>query len=150
MYENGRGVPQDFEEAVAWSRKAADQGHAKAQFNLGVLYNNGQGVPQDFKEAVAWYRKAADQGNADAQFNLGVSYAKSQGVPDVPVIAYALLNLAAAADSSAGNNAKARDLVAKTLSPRELEAGQDLSRELSTPGRFLETLDRYVAQQSGH
>ncbi len=30
----------------------AEQGHADAQHNLGVLYENGRGVPQDYAEAV--------------------------------------------------------------------------------------------------
>ena len=30
--------------AVKWYRKAADQGYAEAQSNLGELYANGQGV----------------------------------------------------------------------------------------------------------
>ena len=59
---NGQGVPQDYAEAVKWYRKAADQGYAAAQTNLGLMYAHGQGVPQDYVEAVKWYRKAADQG----------------------------------------------------------------------------------------
>ena len=31
----GRGVPQDFAEALRWIRLAADQGHVEAQRNLG-------------------------------------------------------------------------------------------------------------------
>ena len=46
MYENGRGVPQDYDEAVKWYRLAAAQGDAHAQYNLGVMYENGKGVPQ--------------------------------------------------------------------------------------------------------
>jgi len=80
-YENGRGVPQDYEEAVKWYRKAAEQGIAASQFNLGVSYENGRGVPQDFEEAVKWYRKAAERGVAAAQFTLGVRYDNGQGVP---------------------------------------------------------------------
>jgi uncharacterized protein len=81
MFENGKGVPQDYAEARMWYRKAADQGHADAQHNLGSMYENRKGVPQDFTEAVKWYRKAADQGYADAQYSLGVMYEKGQGVP---------------------------------------------------------------------
>ena len=62
MCDNGYGVLQDDAEAVRWYRLAADQGHAKAQYNLGVMYDNGDGVPQDYAEAVSWYRLAADQG----------------------------------------------------------------------------------------
>jgi TPR repeat protein len=61
-------------DGVAWLRKAAEQGNADAQFDLGVMYDNGQGVPQDDKEAVVWLRKVAEQGPADAQYRLGLMY----------------------------------------------------------------------------
>ena len=67
----GRGVAKDDAQAVAWVRKAADQGLAPAQNNLGKMYENGRGVAKDDAQAVYWYRKAADQGQADAQNNLG-------------------------------------------------------------------------------
>ena len=44
MYENGQGVEKDLEEAVKWYRKAADQGNAYAQYNVGVVYYKGEGV----------------------------------------------------------------------------------------------------------
>ena len=47
MYHDGRGVPQDYAEAVKWYRLAADQGVAKAQNNLGVMFEFGNGVLQD-------------------------------------------------------------------------------------------------------
>jgi TPR repeat protein len=56
-------------------------GHAKAQFYLGLYYEEGYGVPQDYIEAVKWYRKAAEQGDADAQCNLGYCYKNGRGVP---------------------------------------------------------------------
>jgi len=37
-YYLGRGVPQDDAQAVTWYRQAAEQGHAIAQYNLGVMY----------------------------------------------------------------------------------------------------------------
>ena len=81
IYLNGKGVPQDYSEAVSWFRKAAEQGVAGAQYNLGLMYANGHGVPQDYQEAVSWFRKAAEQGKASAQHNLGVMYHNGQGVP---------------------------------------------------------------------
>ncbi|WP_173980533.1 tetratricopeptide repeat protein, partial [Magnetospirillum sp. UT-4] len=71
---------QDWPEAAKWYRMAADQGHAWAQFNLGLSYHRGQGVAQNYSEAAKWYRMAADQGHARAQFNLGLSYHRGQGV----------------------------------------------------------------------
>jgi TPR repeat protein len=37
-YEKGKGVPQDYQEAVKWYRIAAAQGYAPAEYSLGVAY----------------------------------------------------------------------------------------------------------------
>jgi hypothetical protein len=52
-------VAKDYVEAVKWYRKAAEQGHAEAQYNLGCGYANGQGVGKDIVEAYAWFSMAA-------------------------------------------------------------------------------------------
>ena len=65
---------------MGWYRKAAEQGLAEAQTNLGVMYEEGLWVRQDYAKAVQWYRKAAGQGNAVAQYNLGLMYEEGQGV----------------------------------------------------------------------
>ena len=70
----------NFTKAAELLRKAAERGHGKAQYELGVMYVHGRGVAQNYAEAAKWYTKAAEQGEAKAQFNLGVMYAKSQGV----------------------------------------------------------------------
>ena len=49
-------------EALKWYRKAAEQGYAAAQFNVGALYYNGECVEEDEEEALKWFRKAAAQG----------------------------------------------------------------------------------------
>ena len=54
-------------QAVVWFRKAAEQGDAVAQTNLGFTYAEGKGIAKDEAQAVAWYRKAAEQGYADSQ-----------------------------------------------------------------------------------
>jgi TPR repeat protein len=59
MYDDGLGVPQDYEQAVAWYRKAADQGYSVSQYNLGVMYAQGQGVQQDYVQAHMWFNLAA-------------------------------------------------------------------------------------------
>ena len=63
-------------------KKAAEQGNAKAQNNLGLMYAQGAGVPEDDAEAVRWYQWAAEQGNAEAQYNLGLMYKLGIGVPE--------------------------------------------------------------------
>ncbi len=61
-------------------RVLAEQGLARAQYNLAFMYDNGQGVPQDHVQAVKWYRTAAEQGSARAQNNVGVMYHTGEGV----------------------------------------------------------------------
>ncbi len=86
----------DYTTALREWRPLAEQGHAEAQFNLGVMYYIGEGLPQDYAEAVRWYRKAAEQGFADAQYFLGQMYETSQGVPQNYAQAHKWYNIAAA------------------------------------------------------
>ena len=67
VFAKGKGVQQDYTEAVKWYHRAGEQGDAGAQFRLGVMYANGQDVQQNYAEAVKWYRRAAEQGDAKAQ-----------------------------------------------------------------------------------
>jgi hypothetical protein len=81
MYLYGRGVLQDYAEALRWYRKAADQGDAKGQNAVALMYENGEGVPQEYAEALRWYHKSVDQGYAAAEYNLGNMYYYGRGVP---------------------------------------------------------------------
>ena len=63
MFDNGNGAPQDYVEAAKWTRKAAEQGHATAQANLGLMYAKGEGVPKDEVEASAWLILAKASGD---------------------------------------------------------------------------------------
>ena len=89
----GLSANADFDEGLAAYKKGdyatalrewqplAEQGHARAQYNLGWMYAHGQGVPSDDEAAAQWYRRAAEQGYANAQFYLGNMYRKGEGVP---------------------------------------------------------------------
>ena len=68
-----------MKEAVGLFKYAAEQGIAKAQYNLGVIYERGRGVQQSQKVAFEWYEKAAEQSFANAQYNLGVMYTNGRG-----------------------------------------------------------------------
>jgi len=72
-YERG-----DYATAFKEWRPLAEQGHADAQSNLGVMYDQGLGVPQNCTEAVKWCHKAAEQGDAAAQYNLGIMCASGE------------------------------------------------------------------------
>jgi TPR repeat protein len=57
-------------EAVKWCRKAAEQGYAAAQHNLGVMYYNGTGVIKNPAQAHAWWSIAGSRGFKEAKKNL--------------------------------------------------------------------------------
>jgi len=67
-------------EALSLYLQAAEQGNAKAQFQVGLIYANGQGVAKDEQQAVDWFGKAAKQGHREAQTKLGFMYATGKGV----------------------------------------------------------------------
>ena len=50
-------------------RKAAEQGSALGQVNLGTMYDHGHGVPQDYAQAHIWYNLAASSAEDDAARN---------------------------------------------------------------------------------
>ena len=113
-------------------RPLAEQGNAKAQYNLGLMYRKGQGVPQDDAEAVGWWRKAAEQGNAGAQNNLGFMYYNGRGVPEDYAQAHMWFNLAASRYPPGENrdqSVKNRDNVAKRMTPAQISEAQKLARE---------------------
>lgn len=74
MLQYGEGVEQNYEEALFWFRKAADQDFLHANNKIGLFYENGWGVPQDYPEAAHWFRRGAELGHSTAQFNIGMHY----------------------------------------------------------------------------
>ncbi|KAF9920321.1 hypothetical protein FBU30_009858 [Linnemannia zychae] len=81
IYMKGRGsFRQDYNIAMSWYTKAAEQGSSAAQRSIGHLYDYGYGVLQNFPKAMEWYKKAAEQGDATAQINIGDLYYFGRGV----------------------------------------------------------------------
>ncbi|KAF9143802.1 hypothetical protein BG015_000299 [Linnemannia schmuckeri] len=79
-YHKGRGIQQDYQAAMDWYLKAAEQGNTAAQSNIGYMYETDLGVTKDYSQAMEWYQKAADQGNVVAQHNIGFLYEYGNGV----------------------------------------------------------------------
>jgi TPR repeat protein len=133
MYEGGRGVDQDEEEAIRWYQHAADQGEADAQYTLGVKYYAGQGVMKDETEACKWFRKAADQGDVLAQYTLGMRYYAGQGVVKDDAEAYMWVILALSkTDPSSPDYSKQvefRDLLDARLTVGQRAETQRLAQE---------------------
>ena len=60
-YLKGEGVPQNATHGYSLMIRAAKQGNAAAQYNMGYLYRNGVGVESNMDEAIKWYRLSAAQ-----------------------------------------------------------------------------------------
>lgn len=58
MYEDGQGVEKNYEIAVKWHRKAAENGDYGSQLQMCKFYENGLGVIEDLVEAEKWYQMA--------------------------------------------------------------------------------------------
>ena len=118
----------DYQQVLAWYRKAADQNYIPGEMHLAALYRDGGGktIPRDMEQAATWYRRAADQGDATAQGTLGVLYSMGQGVPHNDVEAYFWLDLAA---SVKGPNqekyAANRQMIGERITADELSDVQD-------------------------
>ena len=54
------------------SRKAAEQGNALGQVNLGTMYDHGHGVPQDYVQSHMWYNLAASHAEDAATREMAV------------------------------------------------------------------------------
>jgi TPR repeat protein len=95
MYLVGEGGPQDYAQALKWSKAAAEAGIPAAQYNLGRIYDEALGVGRDLQAAGRWYRRAADKGFSSALVALGDMYAAGRGAPPDPKRAAELYGVAA-------------------------------------------------------
>ena len=82
MYANGEAVNVDYQQAVYWFRKSADQRFAPAQLRLGELHYFGMGGLQpNPRTAFRLFETAAEQGDPDACLNLAVMLGSGDVVP---------------------------------------------------------------------
>ncbi|MBN4079800.1 sel1 repeat family protein [bacterium AH-315-C08] len=117
----------DYGKALEKLRPLASQGHAAAQYNLGVMHEWGNGVPQDNVKAMKWYRLSAKQSHRDAQNNLGAMYSKGEGVAQNFV--EALKWFVVSADNGSEGGRKNIDIVEKRMTPGQISQARKLARE---------------------
>lgn len=120
-------IAEDYKQAEAWYRKAAEQNNIAGEAHLAAWFRDGgRGFERDMTQGAAWYRKAADQGDADAQATLGVLYSMGQGVPQSDVEAYFWLDLAAAVKGpNQEKYAANRQMIGQHITADELADVQD-------------------------
>jgi TPR repeat protein len=99
---------QSAEIALKWYAKAAEQGFATAQNNLGMLHLNGKGTARDFQQAYRWFEKAAAQGDGWGLNNQAGMLEMGWGVPQDRQGALALYGRAAEAGIAVARDNQAR------------------------------------------
>jgi cell division septation protein DedD len=83
----GQGVPADNAAALEYYRKAAAQGHARAEENYGLLlFQTGKRA-----EAMPYLKTAAERGEPRAQYLYGTALFNGEYVPRDWVRAYAMM-----------------------------------------------------------
>ena len=82
QYLYGVGTTKDYEKAIYWLKKAANQNDSRAEYLLGEVYYFGLGVGKDYKTAFDWYMKSisTNKDDGDAQYSIGYMYEHGQGV----------------------------------------------------------------------
>lgn len=82
LYKEGKALydAKNYQQAFPKLKAAAEKGHKKAQYRVGLSYDKGRGVAEDDAMAVKWYEKSAKQGYAKAQYELAKCYVKGEGV----------------------------------------------------------------------
>jgi uncharacterized protein len=64
--------PDDDELAIEWYRKAAEQGHVNAQYDLSwQMINERDYTKAEIEESEEWKHLAAEGGHPDAQYSVG-------------------------------------------------------------------------------
>ncbi len=80
LFEEGKAVARNIEEAMALYRLSAEQGFVKAQYRLGFKLFMGHDCEAEPGEGVRLVSLAAAQGHAMAHFLLGLAYLAGRGV----------------------------------------------------------------------
>ncbi len=62
-YYRGRHVKQNYEEALQWWAKSAEQGNIQAIGNMGLCYQTGHGIAPDSLKATRLYQRSIKEGN---------------------------------------------------------------------------------------
>lgn len=105
FYRYGYGVFKNSGRAIQWDLKAAAQGHAAAQFTLGLCCFNADGLPKDLVEAYKWFDLAASPENQFHAFSQSNEANWRKGA------------------------ANWRDSIARSLTPAQIAEAQQRSRD---------------------
>src|SRR5262249_54171360 len=74
-------LDRNYEQAIDLFKRAAQQNHPLAMYNLGLHYRDGIGVPRDVGQAAEWFARAAGAGLVSAMIENGLALATGRGQP---------------------------------------------------------------------
>ena len=80
MYESGRGVEKNMDQAMKWINKAAAQGNKAAGYNLLYKDLEKNGVTNKNKPELVKLQNAARDGDGYAQYYVGLMHSRGVGV----------------------------------------------------------------------
>ncbi|GMH69949.1 hypothetical protein TrST_g14135 [Triparma strigata] len=138
-----KNVMCEMDSAVELFIMAADQGHASAAFNLGVIYESGSANgPKDFESAKRYYELAVSNGHAKAAVNLGVLLGGQEGEKWLAAAAnsgdgVACFNLSLALKEK-GENEKSVEYLEKASESKHVSACYNLAKEKIRIGDLAE------------
>jgi len=96
-FSNISRVQEQVSQNFIYAKRAAVQGNAQAQFDLGLMYAKGDGVAKSEKKAFKWFHKSARNNHTEAKFYMGLSFAQGRGVRKQAQLARYWFKLAAKA-----------------------------------------------------
>ena len=146
IYEHGKGVKPDIDQAKKWYEKSAKGGNEKAMYNLALLYHSQDGKkPHAIEMAKYWYEKAVEAGVVEANNNLATLYLEGKGVPQDNKKALELLQKASKAnDPQAQYNLGLLYGWGKDIQQDKLKAYENLTKAInagvSQAGEYLDRL----------
>lgn len=133
LYEDGLGVAQNNQQAIAHYEKAAQAGSGKAQYRLGLLYSAGIKTAKDDTRANKWLTAAAAQGDKDAAALLEQSNSRVASQRDKDFFKAENLHAAGQYQQAASiwqQLAETHDTRSRTRLAWMYEAGQGMPRDL--------------------
>uniref|UniRef100_A0AAQ5YIW7 SEL1L adaptor subunit of ERAD E3 ubiquitin ligase n=1 Tax=Amphiprion ocellaris TaxID=80972 RepID=A0AAQ5YIW7_AMPOC len=80
VFRRHSGLVGNYELALKYFQKAAEQGWVDGQLQLGTMYYNGIGVKRDYKQALKFFNLASQSGHILAFYNLAQMHATGTGV----------------------------------------------------------------------
>ncbi len=116
-------------EGERWLDSAARQGHADAQYALGMAMVGGIELPLDMASGISWLEAAAAQNHPDAMMALADFAAKGQGFfAKDPIRAFVMYDFAAQLGEDGA--AEARDALARTLNQKQAARAHQVAQEI--------------------